>query len=89
MLILHKNVLINLGYKVFNFDCLNECPLNSQDSLNNGLCSCQYNYYENDNILNCFDSGVTCESLGYSIKMQNSNECFHTEQECINKKHNK
>ena len=78
---------VNRGYKVFNFDCLNECPLNSQDSLNNGLCSCQYNYYENDNILNCFASGVTCESLGYSIKMQNSKECFHTEQECINKKH--
>jgi len=71
------------GYFVFNYDCLLECPSNTKPKENEKICLCEYNYYNNSNLLTCFDQGVTCENKNYPIKMNNNNECFLTREECI------
>ena len=71
----------NKAYKVFNDECLTNCPDNTEE--NQQICLCKYNYYNESNFLYCFDEGKTCESEGYSIKMNNGKECFKNKNECI------
>ena len=78
----NKEECINLGYKVFNRDCLRDCPENTEN--NNNICLCKFYFLNESNILTCFEEGVTCETLGFPIKMQNKNECFRSPEECTN-----
>ena len=81
-----KEECINRGYKVFNDECLLECPENTEDKSNFSICLCKYYYYNNSNFLTCFEDGKTCESKNYPIKMSNStnsSECFKDKFECI------
>jgi hypothetical protein len=78
-----KQKCFDENYFVFNYDCLSECPNNTEAKENEKNCLCQYNYYNSSNLLTCFDEGVTCENQSYPIKMNNNNECFLTKKECI------
>ena len=81
-----KEECTNLGYKVFNDECLQACPIKDeiiQDE--NGICLCKYYYYNESEILTCFENGKTCESENYLINMDNSNECFITKYNCTNR----
>ena len=85
-----KKQCYNRGYFVFNYDCLTECPNNTEgiETEDEKNCYCKYDYYNKSNFLTCFDEGVTCENQNYPIKMSkknNSNECFKTSNECINR----
>ena len=71
------------GYKVFNRRCYEECPINSQDVYNDNICLCQYYYFNNSNILECFEQGNNCSFQGYSYQNVETKECFNTKQECI------
>ena len=70
-------------YFVFNYDCLTECPYNTEAKENDKNCLCKYNYYNESNFLTCFDEGLTCEEQNYPIKMNDGKECFKTKNECI------
>ena len=81
-----KEECTNLGYKVFNDECLQACPIKDeiiQDE--NGICLCKYYYYNESEILTCFENGKNCESENYPINMDNSNECFITKYNCTNR----
>ena len=85
-----KKKCYNRDYFVFNYDCLTECPNNTEgiETTDEKNCLCKYDYYNKSNFLTCFDEGVTCENESYPIKMSkknNSNECFKTRNECINR----
>ena len=56
-------------YFVFNYDCLTECPNNTEgiETEDEKNCLCKYDYYNKSNFLTCFDKGVTCENQGYPI----------------------
>ena len=75
---------INRGYKIFNKECIRVCPQNSEFSANNN-CICKFKYYKENDFFTCFGEGESCENLGFPIKMSNTNECFKTKEECINK----
>ena len=82
---------INLNYSIFNDECLDTCPINtdikpfevSDEGIAPKICICIYNYYNKSNMLTCFDNDTNCESEGYPFKMSNTKECFLTKNECI------
>ena len=82
---------VDLGYKVFNYDCLNKCPENSElkteeeKNANAGICLCKYNYYNDSGFLTCFENEEKCENKNFPFKMENTNECFSTTDECTKK----
>ena len=55
-----KEDCIERGYKVFNNKCIDECPQNTEDTNNNSICLCSYNYFNVSNILNCFNESDNC-----------------------------
>ena len=74
------------NYKVFNDECLLECPEKTEEKNGDGICLCKFHFYNDSNILNCFDEGKTCETENYTIKMSNTSntrECFKSKFECI------
>ena len=42
-----KEDCIERGYKIFNKECYDECPLNSEDKNNDHICECSYYFYNN------------------------------------------
>ena len=76
-----KEECLNLGYKIFNYECINECPINTEDD-GNGICLCKFYFLNISNIYTCFNETQTCETLGYPIKKNNTNECFQSQIEC-------
>ena len=83
-----RNECIENNYKVFNDECLDECPDNSESNegegeFDRGICLCMYNYYNDSNFLKCFENGKSCEEEGFPIKMNNTKECFLNKYECI------
>ena len=69
-------------YKVFNDECLEMCPINTEENEQH-FCLCKNYYYNDSNFLTCFDDGVTCENENYPIKMENTKECFKNKNDCI------
>ena len=53
------------NYKIFNKLCVTNCPENTELVQYN--CECKYNYYINNDELNCFSEEKTCEDIGYPI----------------------
>ena len=80
-----KEDCIDRGYKIFNKECYNECPLNSEDKNNNNICECSYYFYNNSGILNCFNQGKTCLDEEYLKESFEYNECFNSYEDCISK----
>ena len=80
-----KQECINRGYKIFNEECLRNCPQNTDFNNNNNDCICKYKFYKETNFFTCYGEEETCESLGYPIKMANTNECFKSKEECFNR----
>ena len=80
----NKQECIGRGYKIFNKLCLNTCPINTIQNKDN--CECEFNFYKNDEVLYCFEGGKTCENNNYLVK-SNTNECFLSNEDCINKGH--
>ena len=77
-----KQECIDQGYKIFNYLCLTTCPINTKIAGNN--CQCEFNYYKNNEGLNCFQEEKSCEDIGYPI-MSDTNECFLSKDDCIEK----
>ena len=43
------------NYKIFNNECFNECPENTETKIDNGgVCLCKYDYYNQSNLLTCY-----------------------------------
>ena len=70
------------GYKIFNKECYNECPKNTNVKINDNICECESYFYKNNDLYNCFDSDKTCESEGYSYVNKETKECFENEEKC-------
>ena len=70
------------NYTIFNDECLNECPENTEPNADR-ICLCKYYFYNDSNFLNCFEENATCETEGYLIKMSNTSECFKNKFECL------
>ena len=76
---------INRGYKIFNNNCYNSCPINTENNKDDfNYCNCSYYYHIDENkYYNCFDSDKTCENEGYSYTNEETKECFENEEKCI------
>ena len=74
---------INRGLKVFNHECLSNCPENTVDKNNNNNCVCStYTMRDENNLLKCFSSEVECASQGYYFNKE-TKECFLTNEDCL------
>jgi len=60
----------NKGFKNFNGQCYKECPNNSNDMNNDGICECSNFYFKdkNTNLFNCLGEDETCVLKGYEKK---------------------
>ena len=76
---------IQRGFYIFNNLCYNNCPNNTEDKNNDNICLCSYNYFNNSNLLTCFNEEDNCTSKGYSYINMETKECFNTKGECIEK----
>ena len=79
------NDCIIKGYKVFNNMCYSEtCPtLTIESDDNNNICVCQNSYYNEDNILNCFEESECGSEYLYSNP--DTLECFLDLEDCFSK----
>ena len=85
------NDCITKGYKIFNNECYSEnCPENTEiKNINDNYCLCKYYFYNNNGMLNCYDSTVTsCEEKSYEYSNPNTLECFDSLEDCFNKDNN-
>ena len=64
----------------------NSCPVNSIEKYNDGICTCHYYYFNNSDILTCFESDETCETKGYQHTNIDTHECYNSLNECINRR---
>ena len=83
--ILSKYNCTTSGFKYFNKICYkNSCPSNLTEKYNDGICICNSYYFNNSDILDCFEEGITCEthSPSYLYTNINTNECFNSLDEC-------
>ena len=80
-----KEDCIERGYKIFNSGCYNECPSNSKNKNNDNICFCSYNFFSNNNLINCFNEKDNCTSKGYAYTNIETKECFNIKEECIEK----
>ena len=72
--------------KIIGNICQGGCPENSEDKDNDGICECKYNYYILSlNSYNCLGENEECKDNGHPFKENNGNECYKTQEECINK----
>ena len=77
------------GFKYFNNICYeNNCPYNSYNKNNNGICLCSYYFFNQSNNLACLDEGVECKeaSSNYPYNYINKKECLSSLDECKNRK---
>jgi len=84
------NDCIDKNYKIFNNECYSlECPTNTEIKTDNNYCLCKYYYYNNNGILNCFDSSIeSCEEQDYEYSNPITYECFNSLEDCFNKNNN-
>ena len=82
-----KEDCIEKGYKIFNKECYDECPSNTQDKNNNNICECLYYFYNENGIFNCFNSDEICEDRNYMIKNEEYKECFNSIEDCFSKEY--
>ena len=77
----------NRDLKIFNDNCYNNCPENTElKNSDNSICICSnYLIIDNNNKLICFNSNETCETKGYSYMNTEMKECFNTKEDCINR----
>ena len=80
-----KEICIGNNKKIFGKECIDNCPINSEEKDNSKICECLYYYFNNNVTLDCFDNGVTCEKKGYLIKSENTKECFISMEDCLSK----
>ena len=74
--------------KIFNNNCYNICPENTIQKSGDLSCICaEYFYTDENNLLNCFSSGITCEteSSNYPFANFETKECFSSKEECLNR----
>ena len=79
---------ISKNYKIFNNECYSvNCPENSDiKSSSSNYCYCSNYFYNNDNILECFNSSITsCEQNGYEYSNPLTLECFNSLDDCYSK----
>ena len=82
----NKFECIKRGFKFYNNNCYEEqCPNNTIEKNNDGICSCLYNYFNNSDILTCFNEAETCQTNGYPITNMDSKECFTSLDICRNR----
>ena len=76
---------INKGYKTFNNKCYTTtCPdLTEESSDSNLICKCKFAYYNNNNLLECFE-GRQCENE-YEYSNPETLECFSSLNDCFAK----
>ena len=76
---------INKEYKIFNNKCYTtSCPeLTEESNENNFICKCKFSYYEDNNLLNCFEQNE-CESE-YLYSNPETLECFLSLNDCFSK----
>ena len=77
-----EKICINNNKKLFGKECINNCPINSEIKQNQNHCECSYYFYNNNGILNCFNSNVKCEDEGYPITTD-IKECFSSIDDCF------
>ena len=78
----NRKECIDEGYKIFNTFCYKTCPENTEVSGDN--CQCKFHYYEENGELFCFSEDKSCDDIGYPTK-SNTNRCFLSKNDCINK----
>ena len=71
------------NYKVYNDECITDCPTMDVISEENGICLCKFYYYNESNYLTCYEDGITCETEHYPIKMSETKECFKNKSQCL------
>ena len=82
----NKSECIERGFKILNNICYeNFCPNNSIENNNDGICTCQYYYFNNSDILTCFNSDETCEIKGFPYTNMDTFECFNSLDDCRNR----
>ena len=82
----NKFECIKRGFKFYDNICYEEqCPDNTIEKNNDGICSCLYYYFNNSDILTCFNDGETCQTKGYPITNIDSKECFTSLDICRNR----
>ena len=59
------------GFKIFNEECFESCPDNSDDTDNDGTCLCSFFYYKNHdtNLFICLGENELCSNQGYLYKI--------------------
>ena len=75
---------IQKGFKTFNGQCYKECPTNTDDMNNDGICICSYfSFYDSENSLYiCYGQDETCESKGYTKQIETIKQCFNSFDDC-------
>ena len=84
---LSRDDCIERGHKFFNNICyINNCPENTEEKNNDGICNCSYRYIyvSNSDSYICFEENETCESKSYYpiIDSINSMQCFKSLEDC-------
>ena len=72
------------GFKTFNGQCYKECPSNTNDINNDGICTCSYFYYYDSgtNLYTCYGKDETCESKGHTKQIDSMRQCFNNLDDC-------
>ena len=74
---------INNEYKIFNNECYSQnCPVLTKTNENNE-CICEFSYYNDNNIISCFNQ-AECENI-YPYSNPNTLECFISLEDCFSK----
>ena len=79
---------IEKGYKIFNNECFSEdCPENTEiKTVNDNYCLCKYYFYNDNNILDCYDSTITdCNQKDFEYSNPITKECFDSLEDCNTK----
>ena len=77
------------GFKFFNNICYEiDCPKNSYDKNNNGICLCSYYFFNQTNLLNCLEEEVKCKDASnlYPYNYIDKKECLSSLDECKKRK---
>ena len=78
---------ISKKFKVFNGNCYKECPNNTNEKNNNGICLCSFFFYKDfdTETYNCLSENEICSLKGYNYKIDNEKQCFDKLEDCIKK----
>lgn len=76
---------ISKGYKIFNNECYNSCPDKTKLSEDGINCICSNYFFDENNVLNCFESTETCETKSYPYSNPETYECFNDLEDCLSK----